>query len=89
VWVGTGSAVGQPGMVLRYDHSGAPGQRITVGEGVGGLIAAPDTIWVVKRDTNTLARMKPDAAELTDWATLPGRVASLSYTDPAVWVVLE
>jgi YVTN family beta-propeller protein len=89
VWVGTDSAVGQPGMVLHYDHSGAPRQRITVGEGVDGLVAAPDTIWVVKRDTNTLARMKPDATQFTDWAALPGRAANLSYADPALWVVLE
>jgi streptogramin lyase len=90
VWVGTGSNVGQPGMVLRYDlESEDLLQRLDVREGVGGLLAAPGTIWVVKRDTNKLARMKPGATELDDWATLPGRAMSLSYADPAVWVVLD
>ena len=90
VWVGTGSNVGQPGMVLRYDlESGDLLQRLDVREGVGGLLAAPGTIWVVKRDTNKLARMSPGATVLDDWATLPGRAMSLSYADPSVWVVLE
>ncbi len=33
--------------------------------------------------------MKPDAKELTDWATLPGRVMSLSNAGPVVWTILE
>ena len=90
VWVGTGSNVGQPGMVLRYDlESEDLLDRLDVREGVGGLLATPGRIWVVKRDTNKLARMKPGAKELTDWATLPGPAMSLSYADSAVWVVLE
>ncbi len=90
VWVGTGSDVGQPGMVLRYDlESEDLLQRLDVREGVGGLLAAAGTIWVVKRDTNKLARMKPGAIELDDWATLPGSAMSLSYADSAVWVVLD
>jgi YVTN family beta-propeller protein len=90
VWVGTGSAVGQPGTVLRYDLEGGPArQPLSVREGVGGLLATPGTIWVVKRDTNKLARMKPDADALTDWATLPGRVMNLTYAEDDVWAVLE
>ena len=90
VWIGTGSRIGQPGMVLHYDlESGAPLPPLTVREGVGGLLATPDTIWVVKRDTNTLSRMAPGESALTDWATLPGRAFTMSYADPAVWVILE
>ncbi|HEX6026552.1 MAG TPA: serine/threonine-protein kinase, partial [Solirubrobacter sp.] len=59
VWIGTGSRIGEEGFVLRYDHAGRLLSRLPVREGVGGLLATSDTIWVIKRDTNKLARMAP------------------------------
>jgi DNA-binding beta-propeller fold protein YncE len=89
VWVGTASGVGQPGVVLRYElESGRLLQTLDVREGVGGLLATADTIWVVKRDTNKLARMQPGETVLDDWVTLPARALNLSHSDAAVWVIL-
>jgi hypothetical protein len=89
VWVGTGSRIGEPGSVVRYDlESGDLVNRLSVREGVGALLATPDTIWVVKRDTNLLSSMAPEDDVLRDIASLPGRALNMSYADPAVSVIL-
>ena len=54
--------------------------KLVVNEGIGGLIAADGAIWVVKDRTNKLARLRPGADVLTDWAHAvrrrPSRCAS-------------
>ena len=44
----------------------------TVREGVGGLLAAGDFVWVVKRTTNKLSRLEPGSDRLVDWTDLTG-----------------
>jgi YVTN family beta-propeller protein len=74
---------------VRYDlESGDLVNRLSVREGVGALLATPDTIWVVKRDTNLLSSMAPEDDVLRDIASLPGRALNMSYADPAVSVIL-
>ncbi len=90
VWVATEPEIGGPGELLRYDHDGRLMQpTLVVNEGIGGLIAADGAIWVVKDRTHKLARMRPDADVLTDWATLSSPAQSLRFGDDALWVTLD
>ena len=75
--------------MLRYDLKGTLIQRITVVEGVGGLVAGGDAIWVIKDRTNKLARLEPGATDLTDWASLPSSAGSLRYAGGYLWLTLD
>lgn len=87
VWVATASEPGEPGLLLRYDRAaGRLEQTIPVPEGVGALAASPDTLWIVKRDTNRLARVVGTALE--DTVDAPGPVRSMRYGEGAMWLVL-
>jgi outer membrane protein assembly factor BamB len=88
VWVTTASVPGAPGLVLRYDsRSGRLEQTFTVPEGVSAIAATPETIWIVKRDTNMLARLVGDAFEETVNAL--GAVRSMSYGGGRLWLVFD
>ena len=75
--------------MLRYDLGGHLIQTITVPEGVGGLVTGGGAIWVIKDRTNKLARLKPGATVLTDWASLPSAATSLRYAGGYLWVTLD
>ncbi len=90
VWVGTDWQQDGPGQLLRYDlQSGAPLQTIVIDEGVGGLVAAADAIWVVKARSNKVARLEPGASLPVDWATLPGPAQTMRYGLGHLWVTYE
>jgi outer membrane protein assembly factor BamB len=88
LWVGTEIADGA-GQVLRYDLAGHLIQTIAVPEGVGALVTGGGAIWVVKDRTNKLARLKPGATALSDWASLPSAATSVRYAGGYLWVTLD
>jgi DNA-binding beta-propeller fold protein YncE len=90
VWVGTDWRPGGAGQLLRYDRrTGALKQTIVVNEGVGGVIAAADAIWVIKSRSRKVARLKPGAGVLVDWATLPAPAQTMRYGAGSLWVTYE
>jgi YVTN family beta-propeller protein len=88
LWVATQRQSGD-GQLLHYDLAGHLIQTITVNEGIGALVSGGDAIWLVKERTNKLAKLKPGATALTDWAALPAPAASLLYAGGALWIALE
>jgi hypothetical protein len=88
IWVGVADDDGRA-TLLRYDRrSGTLRQSIAVREGIGGIVAAEGTVWVVKAATNKVTRMRAGADQLTDWASLPGAVGSMAYGDGALWLTM-
>ena len=76
VWVANSA----PGGILRYDRdNGALLQTIPVPDGVRGMIAGGDAIWVVTHANNKLARLEPGATRVRDWTNLPGAVRSMRF----------
>jgi streptogramin lyase len=88
LWVGTERDDGS-GQILRYDLAGHLLQTITVPEGVGGLVAGDGALWAVKARTNKLAKLKPGATALTDWASLPSPAVSVRFQGGYVWITLD
>jgi DNA-binding beta-propeller fold protein YncE len=89
VWVGTDWELGGPGQLLRYDHTGALQQSLSVAEGIGGLVAARDAVWAIKARSRKVARLEPGATELVDWATLPAPAQTMRYGGGYLWVTYE
>ena len=87
VWVGITDDAGRA-TLARYTRSGTLKQSIAVGEGIGGIVAAGGLVWVVKAATNKVSRIKAGADQLTDWASLPGDIGSMSYGDGALWLTM-
>jgi DNA-binding beta-propeller fold protein YncE len=87
IWVGLTDDDGRA-TLARYTRSGALKQALAVREGIGGIVSAGGLIWVVKAATNKVARIRAGGDELTDWASLPGDIGSMSYGDGALWLTL-
>ena len=88
IWVGVTDDEGRS-TLARYDPgSGALKQSIAVREGIGGIVAAAGVVWIVKDATNKVSRTTAGADHLTDWASLPGEVGSMSYGDGALWLTM-
>ena len=87
VWVGITDDAGRA-TLARYTRSGTLKQSIAVPEGIGGIVAAGGLVWVVKAATNKVSRIKAGADQLTDWASLPGDIGSMSYGDGALWLTM-
>jgi DNA-binding beta-propeller fold protein YncE len=89
VWVGTDWERGGAGQLLHYDFSGRLRQTLVVNEGVGGLVATADALWVIKSRTYKVARLLPGSDVLQDWAALPSPAHSMSYGRGALWVTMQ
>ena len=90
IWVSEQALAGEPGTLLRYDlETGQELQRIEVREGIGGLLAADNHVWVVKHSTNRLARLEPGSSQLVDWTDLNAPARTMRYGGGSLWVVLD
>jgi len=89
VWVGLAPPGAGPGRLMHYDRSGRLLQNMPVDEGIGALLATDDAVWLVKRDSRVLSRLKRGSSTWTDWAELPGDVRTLRAGQGAVWAVLD
>ena len=62
--------------------------QIMVQEGVGAMASSSEGLWLVKRDTNQLARLDTETAQFTDVVAAPGPVRSMSFGADSLWMVL-
>ena len=88
IWVGVTDDEGRATLARLDRGSGALKQSIAVREGIGGIVAAAGVVWIVKAATNKVSRTTAGADHLTDWASLPGEVGSMSYGDGALWLTM-
>jgi hypothetical protein len=77
-------------MILRLDRvTGERLDAVAVPEGVGPMSAAPDALFFVKRDIDTLAQLAPSAGVPRDLSQLSGPLRSMRYTHGELFLIFE